>query len=343
MKVLFIFLSLLSFFLPLEAAIKEKEPLSVVVVGGGPAGLATAIAAHQEGVQITVVEKRPNYSRRQSVTFMEPALKLLETWKVSCPQMQVSEVNGMKVGFVPIHDLEESLAFRVRELGIKILYGEFRNFEEDKQILLITDDSELFLSYDILVGADGTHSHVRKEAGIEINRYGNAIGALALVLLQHPAEISVESNKIDTLFVRRLLIPPRLSILFMQSSSLNEIPRHHFVQTLKNSGWQEEASLIENEKALVFVSGIEIVLQQARQFSDTQTATILVGDAAASASFFEGMGANTALQTASLAGECVTKIVTGDENAYHFFDQAMQAATDELIDKSRYLFVNLDD
>lgn len=43
----------------------SDAPLSIVIVGGGPAGLATAIVAKEQGAQVTVIEKRASYSREQ--------------------------------------------------------------------------------------------------------------------------------------------------------------------------------------------------------------------------------------------------------------------------------------
>lgn len=38
--------------------VKKAEPLSVLIIGGGPAGLATAIEAQANGCFVTVVEKK---------------------------------------------------------------------------------------------------------------------------------------------------------------------------------------------------------------------------------------------------------------------------------------------
>ncbi len=57
-------------------------------------------------------------------------------------------------------------------------------------------------------------------------------------------------------------------------------------------------------------------------------------DAAASASFFEGMGANTGLKAAKIAGEF---FADGDRKA---FDRKMKEATDFMMEDSRYLFVD---
>jgi flavin-dependent dehydrogenase len=63
-----------------------------------------------------------------------------------------------------------------------------------------------------------------------------------------------------------------------------------------------------------------------------------VGDAAASASFFQGMGANTALQTAEIAGRFFQDVKSIDRKRYEDFERAMKEATDALIEDSKFLF-----
>jgi len=75
-----------------------------------------------------------------------------------------------------------------------------------------------------------------------------------------------------------------------------------------------------------------VILQQAKAFSNQEASAILVGDAAATGSFFQGMGANTAFMTAELAGQFVKS------KSYADFNQSMKATTDALIEDSRYLF-----
>ena len=64
----------------------------VLVIGGGPAGLATAIEAADSGAQVTVVEKRKSYSRSQSVFLFDASIKLLEKWKVNIPESKKQEI-----------------------------------------------------------------------------------------------------------------------------------------------------------------------------------------------------------------------------------------------------------
>lgn len=41
------------------------QALDIVIVGGGPAGLSTAIEAYLTGANVTIIEKRDGFSRGQ--------------------------------------------------------------------------------------------------------------------------------------------------------------------------------------------------------------------------------------------------------------------------------------
>jgi hypothetical protein len=92
----------------------SENPSSVLVIGGGPAGLATAIEASVNGAHVIIIEKRNSYSRLQRVFLLDSSIKLLEKWKVDVPEMTVADFgdNG-KFSFVSINRLEEALVTQV--------------------------------------------------------------------------------------------------------------------------------------------------------------------------------------------------------------------------------------
>jgi 2-polyprenyl-6-methoxyphenol hydroxylase-like FAD-dependent oxidoreductase len=312
--------------------------LSVLVVGGGPAGLATAIEAAESGAQVTLIEKRTSYTRNRLLFLFESSLTLLDRWKVNIPQMKIADLGDAgKFGSVSINHLEEGLAARAHELGIQKIHGEFKRLEKNRAVIA-TPGRETHLSYDILVGADGAHSLVREELGIGCEHLGKAVGMWAFMVFDTPvdsADITPTIEKND-FFIRKISLPT-ISIIFAQSSCTEQISRKEFETLVSDCGWHDEAELIAKSKAKISDS-LEIPLQQAHSFSCKKKSTILVGDAAATASFFQGMGANTALKTAAIAGTFFNKVQQHDKDSYRLFNQQMKDATDELIEDSNYLF-----
>lgn len=312
----------------------DSKPLAVVIVGGGPAGLAAAIVAREAGATVTVIEKRSSYTREQRVFLCDEVVWLMESWHVVCPQMKSAYVHdGVETFVVRISDLEKSLAERVNELGVKLLHGEFKGFFNESEIMIATCNGEIAISYDLLIGADGSHSSVREALNIHTNQYGEAFGIAAIIESQSPSR-SADTKKLGNFFVRRVQVPP-LSIVFAQNApGALDISLTQFTQVLQDLNWTEEAQAILEGKTLHLIDNIGIVLQQASNFSDKSKRVILVGDAAATASFFEGSGAYTAIKAAPIVGVCIKNIQDSEASAYNIFDDAMQILTDELIDES---------
>jgi 2-polyprenyl-6-methoxyphenol hydroxylase-like FAD-dependent oxidoreductase len=145
-------------------------------------------------------------------------------------------------------------------------------------------------------------------------------------------DISEILNK-DDLFFRRIKVP-FVSITFIQTSE--RATKERLQAAVKEFGWEKEAQLIEESE--VIVENIDLFLQQAQNFSKERASALLVGDAAATASFFQGMGANTSLKTAEIAGRFFSKRSQNEKIAYEDFNREMKEVTDALIEDSRFLF-----
>ena len=342
MKLLFSFLLIISFF-RCQSAIAGN--LEVVVVGGGPAGLATAIEAHTQGASVTVIEKRELRSRFQTLFLFDSSLDLLEKWLVLPTEMKAIKLpDNTKVGLVSINNLEMAFEKRIQELGIKKITGEFIGFQgEDTKAIQIEREGKVFtLPYDILVGADGAHSLVRNKIDVQSNRMGEVQAINAMISLPESLGAFDISDPISIkgFFIRKITIPSK-SIIFAQripatSNAQKSVSEQTLEELARDCNWLLEAKMLEENRA--DIANFTVLLQQAVTFSHQQKGTILVGDAAAVASFFQGMSANTALKTASIAGEFFMKLQQQNVDAYSFFNQEMNIATDELIQDSKFLF-----
>lgn len=87
-----------------------------------------------------------------------------------------------RLGFVQINILEEALQRRASGLNVKKLQGEFKDIKKKKKaVLIITQDKEIELTYDILAGADGVYSLTREKLGIGCHDFGEAVAAVAAI------------------------------------------------------------------------------------------------------------------------------------------------------------------
>jgi 2-polyprenyl-6-methoxyphenol hydroxylase-like FAD-dependent oxidoreductase len=313
-----------------------KTP-SVLIIGGGASGLATAIEARQAGYHVTVVEKRAIYERRQTLFLLEPSLKLLKKWEVTLPSMKVIEGEEFgSMGIVPIKDLEEGLEIRALALGVEKVHGEFIDFHRTKhEAIVATASGDRFLPYDLIVAADGAHSRVREALGIQPICFGTATASSVFIRFESPEPMGISpAIHKDDYFIRKITLGMG-SLVFMQAPSQNSTSEKQLQKALSACGWEPEAKALHAKKVSFFVDGIPIILAQAPRFCDETRGAILVGDAAATASFLQGMGANTALKTASLAGDFFK---SKEAARYRSFEEGIQDATDALIEDSRYLF-----
>jgi 2-polyprenyl-6-methoxyphenol hydroxylase-like FAD-dependent oxidoreductase len=79
------------FFLPfLLTAAGSNESMAVVIIGGGPAGLACAIEAVRNGCDTTIVEKREEYTREQPIVLWNRSLKIMDKWDIFAPEILLS-------------------------------------------------------------------------------------------------------------------------------------------------------------------------------------------------------------------------------------------------------------
>lgn len=307
-----------------------QEPFSIVIIGGGPTGLCTAIEARLAGAQVTMVECKENYTRSQYVLLLEPSLNQLNEWGVNPPELVLGQNEENKIGMIQIKNLEIALAKKAKELGILKVRGKFEELI-DRHVLICTREGVKIIYYDLLVGADGTHSCTRKYLNIDTRLYSYGLASISFIFKNNSEIGVIYPQKCDSLFVNKLVAPTAL-VLCAQGHSLS---KKKLVDSILLLEWKEEAKAILANESTYF-DKIEVWLQQANTFSSRDRAAIILGDAAASGSFLQGMGVNHAIETACIAGQFFRS------NLYDFdydaFNAVMQVTTDKLIQDSEYLF-----
>jgi flavin-dependent dehydrogenase len=163
----------------------------LVIVGGGPAGLATAVFAARSGLSSLVIDKRSlPLDKPCGEGVMPPGVALLEEMGVSVPHASFEGIRYVdgdivaegrfqgSVGWgVRRTELVRGLVDRARQLGVELRYGE--NCTEwsvlPDRVRLGSDGGDIEGKY--LIAADGLHSRLRKEAGLNeptraVRRFG---------------------------------------------------------------------------------------------------------------------------------------------------------------------------
>jgi 2-polyprenyl-6-methoxyphenol hydroxylase-like FAD-dependent oxidoreductase len=251
--------------------------------------------------------------------------------------MRVADLgDGTIVGFVALKHLEEQLEKRALELGVKKIQGEFKGLGSHRHVVVLSpNQKQLNLPYDILVGADGPHSLVAKVLWIKKISLGTAKGASAFFPNLgdgfQGCDISLPLQSEEGV-LRRIKLSS-VSIVFIQSPL--GASQENLQKALLNQGWNAEVKAAVENRGLV-LTDINISLSQAAFFSQEEKSAILVGDAAATASFFQGMGANAAFQAAQIAGDFFKEVRMQNPAAFQNFNHAMKKTTDALIVDSAF-------
>ncbi len=153
--------------------------IDLLVVGGGPVGLVTAIHAAKAGLQVSVIEPRiGTIDKACGEGLMPGALAHLSRIGVA-PQgadfFGIRYISGDRIaearfrgdpgrGVRRTH-LHDSLSQRAKELGINFVEGRVEEINQETNYI----EAEGIRSR-YLIGADGLHSTVRSRLGLEMSR-----------------------------------------------------------------------------------------------------------------------------------------------------------------------------
>jgi len=161
----------------------------VVVVGGGPVGLATAIAARVRGLSVRVVDRQqPPIDKACGEGLMPAGVAALVALGVRMPprSLPFRGIRYVSDGVVAEADfpggeagrgtgirrteLHAALVARAQEIGVELSWGERVVAVEVGEVRTAAASWPCRF----VVGADGLHSHVRRSAGLEAASAGGA-------------------------------------------------------------------------------------------------------------------------------------------------------------------------
>jgi flavin-dependent dehydrogenase len=158
-----------------------RKSTDVFVIGGGPAGLAMAIAARQRGLRVVVADgMQPPIDKTCGEGLMPDGLAALDRLGLQLPLAEASPFRGIRFlsharsveAFFPGEEsgiavrrtvLHRVMAERAQQVGAELLWG--------RAVMGITPDGVQvgsdFVRARWIVGADGSNSRVQHWAGLE--------------------------------------------------------------------------------------------------------------------------------------------------------------------------------
>ena len=158
----------------------------LIIVGGGPAGLATAIFAARAGLSSILLDKRSlPLDKPCGEGIMPPGVALLREMGVHVPHSPfhgIHYVDGdilaegrfqRKPGWgVRRTALVRGMVERAEELGVDLRYHTGVEGWRYKGERAVVETERGAIEARFLIGADGLHSKIRKQAGLEKSRRG---------------------------------------------------------------------------------------------------------------------------------------------------------------------------
>lgn len=278
------------------------KPVDVLIVGGGPAGLATSIAASRAGLHVAVVDgRKPPIDKTCGEGLLPSALAALSDLgipidsHVGIPFTGIRFADEKSTAYTPIlgggiglrrRDLHRLLIERAEACGVSLFWGaRISDMERDGVWV-----GGAFRRCRWLVGADGQQSAVRKFAGLERTKRARS----RFGFRQHFA-IAPWSDTVEVQWGERMeLIVTPTSREEVCVVVLTSDPHMRMERALEQ--FPEIAKRLLGAAALSRESGAITCLSRARAVVRANIA--LVGDASCTMDGISGSGLSLAFQEA---------------------------------------------
>lgn len=300
----------------------------IIIIGGGIGGLCTAIALQQNGFDVTVYEKVKKLGEvGAGLTLWSNAIRALRALGIAdavisagsvVNHSQIRAANGdilydARMGefekqfgepVVAIHRaaLHEILIAALKPGTLKLGIG-FTRFEQNAEKVTVYFDNGDLESADLLIGADGVHSAVRRQMFPDINlRYSGYTAWRGVVETENEAALGLTSESWG--------MGARFGIVRVDKSRIYWFATFNQPAGEKSTGEQRKAKLLrlfrnwhEPIHHLLDVTPAEVILQNDIHdippvASWTEGRVTLLGDAAHATTPNMGQGACMAIESA---------------------------------------------
>ena len=303
-------------------SIRFPIPVDVLVVGGGPAGLATAIAARQRGLSVVVADGAiPPIDKSCGEGLMPDGVEALHQLGVTIPEGDAHPFRGIRFlsdGATAEASFPRGIAYGVRRIhlhqillehaatcGVQMLWQMAVTGLQPEGALV---SGELFRARWI-VGADGSSSRVRKWAKLDRGAFGDARKKSRFGFRRH-YRIPPWTDLMELYWGRRcqIYVTPvgreEVCVALVSSSpkfrlddALGEFPE--LIKHLKN------ADATSSERGAATLTRTPRRVYRGR--------TVLVGDASGGVDAITGEGLCLAFRQSTILADC---LATGDLARY---------------------------